>query len=107
MRVGDPEAMCVCDVYPSWDGSSVNHDKKHRDGVRTMRIKLTNIRPFQSDANVELAALDVENDAEETFNVLVTAGSAAILESILESGEVTDVPDWLLLPFPLFDPVDA
>ena len=72
-----------------------------------MKARITAIRPFDSYADVELVSLDLTNDEGAVFNVIVSAESTEVLIPVMESDEVRDVPDWLLLPFPLFDPVDA
>ncbi len=72
-----------------------------------MDVRITAIRPFDSDANVKLAALDVTNEDGDVYNVIVTWESALVLEPVMDSGEVIEIPNWLLLPFPLFDDPDA
>jgi len=73
-----------------------------------MKVIISSIRPFMSDCRVGLAALDVQTEDGDLFAVIVAADTAlTLLRPLMDSGSVLDVPDWLLLPFPLFDPVDV
>ncbi len=72
-----------------------------------MNVIITEMRSMPSDTRVDLAALDVQTEDGDLFNVIVSADTAlTLLRPLMDSGAALDVPDWLLLPFPLFDPDD-
>ncbi len=72
-----------------------------------MNVIIAEMRSMPSDTRVDLAALDVQTEDGDLFNVIVSADTAlTLLRPLMDSGAVVDVPDWLLLPFPLFDPDD-
>ncbi len=72
-----------------------------------MNVIITEMRSMDFDTRVDLAALDVQTEDGDLFNVIVSADTAlTLLRPLMDSGSVFDVPDWLLLPFPLFDPDD-
>ena len=59
------------------------------------------------DTRIALAALEVQTEDGDLFNLIVSADTAlTLLQPLMDSGAALDVPDWLLLPFPLFDPDD-
>ncbi len=73
-----------------------------------MKAVITSIRPFDSHCRIKLSSIDIQNEDGETFGVIVSADTAhVVLEPLLHSGEIIDVPDWALTIWPLyFDPDD-
>ncbi len=72
-----------------------------------MNVIITEMRSMDFDTRIALAALEVQTEDGDLFNLIVSADTAlTLLQPLMDSGAVLDVPDWLLLPFPLFDPDD-
>ena len=72
-----------------------------------MNVIITEMRSMDFDTRIALAALEVQTEDGDLFNLIVSADTAlTLLQPLMDSGAALDVPDWLLLPFPLFDPDD-
>ncbi len=72
-----------------------------------MNVIITEMRSMDFDTRIPLAALEVQTEDGDLFNLIVSADTAlTLLRPLMDSGAALDVPDWLLLPFPLFDPDD-
>ncbi len=72
-----------------------------------MNVIITEMRSMDFDTRIALAALEVQTEDGDLFNLIVSADTAlTLLQPVMDSGAALDVPDWLLLPFPLFDPDD-
>ncbi len=72
-----------------------------------MNVIITEMRSMDFDTRIALAALEVQTEDGDRFNLIVSADTAlTLLQPLMDSGAALDVPDWLLLPFPLFDPDD-
>ncbi len=72
-----------------------------------MNVIITEMRSMGFDPRSALAALEVQTEDGDLFNLIVSADTAlTLLQPLMDSGAALDVPDWLLLPFPLFDPDD-
>ena len=64
-----------------------------------MKVIISAIRPFDSECLVSLAALDVQTEDGDIFNVIAAADTAlTLLRPMMDSGAVVEVPDWDLLP---------
>ncbi len=72
-----------------------------------MNVIITAMRSMNSDARVDLAALDVQTEDGDLFNLIVSADTAlTLLRPLMDSGAVVDVPEWSLLPVPLYFDLD-
>ena len=68
-----------------------------------MEAVITSIRPFDSHCRIKLSALDIQNEDGETFGVIVSADTAqVVLEPLMQSGEIINVPEWSLTIWPLY-----
>jgi len=68
-----------------------------------MKVIISAIRPFDTECRGDLAALDVQTEDGDIFAVIVSADTAlTLLQPLMDSGAVVDVPEWSLLPFPLY-----
>ncbi|MEE8478225.1 MAG: hypothetical protein V3U47_00005 [Acidimicrobiia bacterium] len=68
-----------------------------------MKVIISAIRPFDTDSRVDLAALDVQTEDGDIFAVIVSADTAAtLLQPLMDAEAVVEVPDWGLLPWPLY-----